>query len=792
MALSRAVHRPVYRPLYKAVYELISGGVSAASLLAEALVHLKDTGITVSGGTVTGWTNSGTGGSGYDLDTVEGTAADLVRRSVNGIDVVEFLGSANLVAGNDQLIEQPMTRITVVSSSDAAANNFIWGGESSSTSNQIQIVASLDSYETNATSTLRTANDSWQEYEPAIVVEVIDGASSKIQKNKDTAVTGDPGDRDFDYGTLGANRLATTRLTGMILESAMWNRALTDAELSLLQDYFIDRFTIPTKLADAVVWLKETGLQSTAVDGGSGSYITSWTNEGTGGSDYDIDTLVSTDQVTNGGFDADSDWTKGTGWTIGSGVASCDGSGGSLDQDSIVTAGVIYKLVWTMTGRTAGAVTPKVGGQAATERNADGTYTDYVTAGSTDAKLVMQSTGAGFNGSIDNVSLEPVWELSTLQGIACPKLPGNVAMTTTAQETISGDVTCFVVAQCDDLSADRGLMGRLGSSHKWELELETDKNWEFNPQGTGGGATNLNSAGTAEAPEVITTYKNSVTGGGGLQVNKNTLVTETGITGNMVWGTLGDTANSGQWVGPIVEVAIFNEILTDDQTTAIQNYLIKKHAIPLKIETAELWFNENGITGASPVTAWANSGTQSGEDLDTVGGTAASLTTRTINGVTAVDFGGDVDIEMSSLTSLTSPYTGICAFVWDTDTGLTQLWDGTTGSRPQLYIAGNDSITLQASSVLTGDDSVSTGQTYVVPFQIIDGTGDSVGVNLQTRTTGGAGDKTLSSFKVGGSDADGDRLDGAIAEIAITAQALTEEELTSWLDYAIRKLDITL
>ena len=30
--------------------------------------------------------------------------------------------------------------------------------------------------------------------------------------------------------------------------------------------------------------------------------------------------------VTNGTFDTDSDWNKGTGWSIGSGVASCDGS----------------------------------------------------------------------------------------------------------------------------------------------------------------------------------------------------------------------------------------------------------------------------------------------------------------------------------------------------------------------------------------------------------------------------------------------------------------------------------
>ena len=30
--------------------------------------------------------------------------------------------------------------------------------------------------------------------------------------------------------------------------------------------------------------------------------------------------------VTNGGFDTDSDWIKGTGWTISGGTANCDGT----------------------------------------------------------------------------------------------------------------------------------------------------------------------------------------------------------------------------------------------------------------------------------------------------------------------------------------------------------------------------------------------------------------------------------------------------------------------------------
>ena len=33
--------------------------------------------------------------------------------------------------------------------------------------------------------------------------------------------------------------------------------------------------------------------------------------------------------VTNGDFATDTDWTKGTGWTISGGTANCDGTNGN-------------------------------------------------------------------------------------------------------------------------------------------------------------------------------------------------------------------------------------------------------------------------------------------------------------------------------------------------------------------------------------------------------------------------------------------------------------------------------
>ena len=56
--------------------------------------------------------------------------------------------------------------------------------------------------------------------------------------------------------------------------------------------------------------------------------------------------------VTNGNFDNDSDWTKGSGWTINGGNASCDGVGyGSyLSQTSASTLvlGRTYKVTFDL------------------------------------------------------------------------------------------------------------------------------------------------------------------------------------------------------------------------------------------------------------------------------------------------------------------------------------------------------------------------------------------------------------------------------------------------------------
>jgi len=115
--------------------------------------------------------------------------------------------------------------------------------------------------------------------------------------------------------------------------------------------------------------------------------------------------------VTNGAFSSDTGWTKGTGWTIAAGVADAAGAiSTALSQTSAITliAGYTYTITYTVT-RAAGTVTPSIGGTAGTARSSSATFTETIVAGSTQ---ILAFTGAGFTGTIDNVSVT-AWVLGT-------------------------------------------------------------------------------------------------------------------------------------------------------------------------------------------------------------------------------------------------------------------------------------------------------------------------------------------------------------------------------------------
>ena len=112
--------------------------------------------------------------------------------------------------------------------------------------------------------------------------------------------------------------------------------------------------------------------------------------------------------VVNGTFDTDSDWTKGTGWSIGSGVATFNGVGtDTLRQDCGLVTGQTYLVTYEISGRTTGNMQVVLGGDAlGTVRATNGTFTEVIISG-TNSIIYFQPT-SGFDGSIDNVTAKRI------------------------------------------------------------------------------------------------------------------------------------------------------------------------------------------------------------------------------------------------------------------------------------------------------------------------------------------------------------------------------------------------
>jgi hypothetical protein len=126
--------------------------------------------------------------------------------------------------------------------------------------------------------------------------------------------------------------------------------------------------------------------------------------------------FTASERVTNGTFATDSDWTKGTGWTIGAGVATATaGTGSSLSQSLTLVAGAYYVLEYDITV-SAGTLQVSLGG----------TNIGAVISASAHVKVITYNRGAAllftkdatFAGTIDNVTV-----LQSLRAYPIPNAP---------------------------------------------------------------------------------------------------------------------------------------------------------------------------------------------------------------------------------------------------------------------------------------------------------------------------------------------------------------------------------
>jgi len=136
--------------------------------------------------------------------------------------------------------------------------------------------------------------------------------------------------------------------------------------------------------------------------------------------------------VTNGDFANDSNWNKGTGWSIANDKASCDGSQSSNSNlyQSLYTVNKSYKTTINVI-RTAGTLKIFTGTPSGTLTiTANGSY-EYIGTASSSTTLYIQAQ-SDFVGSVTNVSVKELgagWTLGTGWSIGNLKAISNGSQT---------------------------------------------------------------------------------------------------------------------------------------------------------------------------------------------------------------------------------------------------------------------------------------------------------------------------------------------------------------------------
>ena len=113
--------------------------------------------------------------------------------------------------------------------------------------------------------------------------------------------------------------------------------------------------------------------------------------------------------VTNGDFATDSDWIKGTNWTISGGSLNATSATDKCEQNTSVTTNKTYKVSYSITNYVSGSVRIELSSgnvSVGATNSGNGFYSEEITA--LGDGYVLIDAMATFTGSIDNVSVKEV------------------------------------------------------------------------------------------------------------------------------------------------------------------------------------------------------------------------------------------------------------------------------------------------------------------------------------------------------------------------------------------------
>ena len=271
--------------------------------------------------------------------------------------------------------------------------------------------------------------------------------------------------------------------------------------------------------------------------------------------------------VTNGAFAADTDWTKGTGWSIGSGVATCNGTQSSqsnLSQSLPTNAKIVgkkYLFSYKVTAYTTGTIRADYGGTLGDEVTpvAGTTYTNVFTySAGASLFLAAQST---FIGSIDNVSVTQI-------GCVAEYLPESISDSTWLDS--SGNELDGSVSGATAVNAEAGIVAR--DSHLLEsktvADLQSGASFKFD-----GATTSINES--VITTSTVVTGDSARTLEGWVKYN----VTTSAVTTQPIPFSLGTIASNNQSFGVGLNtngttVHVFGHSGTYDETLSVSHSLL--------------------------------------------------------------------------------------------------------------------------------------------------------------------------------------------------------------------------
>ena len=185
--------------------------------------------------------------------------------------------------------------------------------------------------------------------------------------------------------------------------------------------------------------------------------------------------------VTNGGFDTDSDWIKGTGWNISGGTANCDGTQTSTSQlrtsVGLSIQNTPVRFSFEVKNYSLGTLTATIEGTGGNEFsgiNSNGIYTIEATSSDSTPRIAFNADSS-FVGSIDNVSVKEVivdgdFDFSRGSNLTATRVDSNGLIEKGRENLLKqsnnfGD-TAWVQSQTTRSSGEEGYDG---SSDAWEI-----------------------------------------------------------------------------------------------------------------------------------------------------------------------------------------------------------------------------------------------------------------------------------------------------------------------------------